>query len=499
MLSILICSVILNIFLLCKPLFKPKKVDNLALPTNVVTSEDINKAVKARTDQFRADFEQQSSKQSELIQQSLQRKQLELESWNTQLLNSKSLYDEKTKLLAQKLESLVATNDQAKIKSQLTEYKQLAQAKTDQELLQYEQKMRSSIEERVSLQGVEMVALAVQRASSEVANEHTITTVEVADEEVKGKIIGKNGRNIQWLEKTLGVEIIVDETPNQVTISGFNSIRREVAKQTLKLLLDDGRIHPASIEEMYARAKKNTQEIIMERGRNALGELEITGYPNALVELIGRLHFRTSYGQNMLRHSVEMAGLAKLLATQINQEFSNLLSPIDVSICMQGALLHDIGKAMDEETIPKGDHVDLGRKICDRFELDWRVKCCISSHHNEQYFDPQYGFCIEAPIVDACDNISGARLGARKSTKEEYTQRLHALEQITNGIEGVTKSWIMRGNKELWVFFDTEKIDHSKMQQLLHTITQKIEDELTTPAAIKVVGYWEDRIVEYAK
>lgn len=480
-------------------MFTTKKVDNLALPTNLVTPEDIEQEVSKRTEQLREEYSSQANKSSELKQQSMDRKIHELESWNTQLSNTKLLYEQKIATLQEKMQSLVPIIEQERIQSQITEYKQLIQDKTDQELLKYEQQKRATIDEQTSQKGVELVALAIQRASSEVSNEHTITTVEVADEEVKGKIIGKNGRNIQWLEKTLGVEIIVDETPNQVTISGFNSIRREIAKQTLQLLLDDGRIHPASIEEMYTRAKKNTQEIIMEKGRNTLGELEITGYPDALVELIGRLHFRTSYGQNMLRHSVEMAGLAKLLATQLNEEFPNLLTPINVNICMQGALLHDIGKSMDEETIPKGDHVELGRKICDRFGLDWRVKCCISSHHNEQYYDPKYGFCIEAPIVDACDNISGARLGARKATKEEYTQRLHALEQVTNGIEGVTKSWIMRGNKELWVFFDTEKVDHSKMQQILHTITQKIEDEITTPTAIKVVGYWEDRIVEYAK
>ena len=316
---------------------------------------------------------------------------------------------------------------------------------------------------------------------------------------MKGRIIGRDGRNIRAFESVTGVNLVVDDTPESVSVSTFDPVRREIARRTLELLIEDGRIHPSSIEETYEKAKKDVQGIIMDKGRSTVADLGIRGYPDALIELIGRLHLRTSYGQNMLRHSVEMAHLARLMATEINEQFPHLVTPIDIDICVQGALLHDIGKAMDEETIPKGNHVDLGQKICDRFGLDWRIKMCIASHHNEHYKHEKYGFCVEAPIVDACDNISGSRAGARKETAQEYRQRLEKLEAVAESIEGVTKSWIMRGNKELWVFFDTKVVSPDQMHTLIHQITERIESEITIPAEIKVVGYWEDKIVEYAK
>jgi ribonucrease Y len=343
------------------------------------------------------------------------------------------------------------------------------------------------------------VILAVQRCSAEVANEHTITVVELENDEIKGNIIGKNGRNIHWLEKTLGVEIVVDETPKQIIISGFNSIRRHIAKITLELLLEDGRIHPASIEEMYQIAKQRTQAEIMQAGHKALEELGISDYQDGLVELVGKLKFRTSYGQNMLHHSMEMARLAKLIAGEVNDEFPGLNTKLDENICLQGGLLHDIGKAMDEDQLPKGNHVSLGEEICDKYGLDWRIKMCISSHHNEHYNHPEHGFCLEAPIVDAVDNISGARLGARKQTQEAYHSRMSTLEKLANEVEGVDKSWIMRGGKELWVFFNGTTTDKAKMEILLQELSQKIEDNTELPSQLKIIGYLEDTIIEYAK
>jgi ribonuclease Y len=200
----------------------------------------------------------------------------------------------------------------------------------------------------------------------------------------------------------------------------------------------------------------------------------------------------------MLKHSVEMAKLAALLANEMNLKFPHRERPIDVSICVKGALLHDIGKAVDEESIPHGNHVEIGEKICDTFNLDWRIRKCISSHHDESYYDPEHGFCIEAAIVDACDNISGGRLGARKETAEAYYQRMEDLEKIAEGTPGVNKCWIMRGSRELWVFFDTEKIDALKMHELTRGIAKRIQTDIKYPGEIKVVGIWEDKIVEYA-
>jgi ribonucrease Y len=365
------------------------------------------------------------------------------------------------------------------------------------ELLEWQKKLLEAAEEDAIGKAREIVALAVQRCSSEVANEFTITTVKLPDEEAKGKIIGKGGRNIQWLEKTLGVEIVIDETPEVVLVSGFNSIRRHIAKKTLEKLLEDGRIHPSSIEDMYEKSKSEIAQEIAEAGQWAVNELGIYDFPAKLIRIIGRLQFRTSYGQNMLKHSVEMAKLAHLLATEMNTQFPHR-KPVDVDICVKGALLHDIGKAVDEETIPKGNHVELGEKVCDIFGLDWRIKKCVSSHHDESYYDSEHGFCIEASLVDACDNISGGRLGARKETAEAYYQRMEALEKVADTTPGVTKSWIMRGSRELWVFFDTNAVTPDQMHVATREIAKRIQTDVKYPGEIKIVGLWEDKIVEYA-
>jgi ribonucrease Y len=200
----------------------------------------------------------------------------------------------------------------------------------------------------------------------------------------------------------------------------------------------------------------------------------------------------------MMKHSLEMAKLARLIAMEMNERFPNRTTPIDVDVCVKGALLHDIGKAIDEETTPKGNHITLGEQICDKFGLDWRIRKCVSSHHDESYYDPEHGFCIEAAIVDACDNISGGRLGARKETAEAYFQRMTDLEKIAETTKGVTKSWIMRGSRELWVFFDTERVTPAQMHTITRSIADRIQTEVRYPGEIKIVGLWEDKIVEYA-
>ncbi len=378
-----------------------------------------------------------------------------------------------------------------------------AKEEMGEELLGLQHKILEGVEDQANEEARNIVSLAIQRCSSEVANELTITSIKLSSDDEKGKIIGKGGRNIQWLEKTLGVEFVIDETPEVVTISGFSSIRRNIAKRSLEKLLADGRIHPSSIEEMYEKAKSEIAQEIAKAGKEAVDELSIVDFPAKLVRILGRLKFRTSYGQNMLKHSIEMARLAGLLARELNEHFPSGRNPIDVDICIKGALLHDIGKALDEEMEPKGDHVTLGEKICDMFNLDWRIKKCVSSHHTtggdmQSYMDDEQGFCIEAAIVDTCDNISGGRPGARKESLEAYFQRLESLENVANSVEGVTKSWIMRGARELWVFFDTDKISAAKMHSTTRSIAKKIQSEVKYPGEIKVIGLWEGRVVEFA-
>ena len=362
-------------------------------------------------------------------------------------------------------------------------------------LLTLQHKLLESAQEDANFKARQIVALAIQRCSSEVANEFTLTTIKLADDDMKGRIIGKQGCNIQWLEKTLGVEIVIDETPEIVTISGFNSIRRHIAKRTMEMLLEDGRIHPASIEDFYNKAQGEIAEEIANSWQWAVEELGIYDFPPKLIRIIGRLKFRTSYGQNMLKHSVEMAKLAELLAIELNKNFPNRV-PIDLQIVKKGALLHDIGKALDQEI--EGNHVDLGEKVCDTFGLDWRIRKCVSSHHNEQYEDTERGFCIEAVVVDACDNISGGRLGARKEAAEAYFQRMESLEKIAETTPGITKTWIMRGSRELWIFFDTEKISPDKMHKITREVAERVQTEAKYPGEIKVIGFWEDRAIEWA-
>ncbi len=398
-----------------------------------------------------------------------------------------------------KLESI------AKLSKQEAKEQIIEQSKEEmgQELLLLQRKALDDAEDRANEEARNIVSMAIQRCSSEVANELTITSIKLSNEDEKGKIIGKGGRNIQWLEKTLGVEFVIDETPEVVTISGFSSIRRNIAKRSLEKLLADGRIHPSSIEEMYEKAKSEIAQEIAKAGKEAVDELGIMDFPAKLVRILGRLKFRTSYGQNMLKHSVEMAKLAGLLARELNEHFPSGSNPIDVDVCVKGALLHDIGKALDEEMEPKGDHVTLGEKICDNFNLDWRIKKCVSSHHStggdvQSYLHDEHGFCIEAAIVDACDNISGVRPGARKESLEAYFQRMEALEKIANNVRGVSKSWIMRGARELWVFFDTQKISAAKMHSTTREIAKKIQLEVKYPGEIKIIGLWEGRVIEYA-
>lgn len=511
-----ITSFIFNIILLIFIIAKIRQKQRPALPSNLTTKDELRSQVYSEVNQEVSSVKKNLQVQEEKIihtTSDLSRREGEIEESkkllaikHKELEHLQESYKDKLVQVSEresKLEEeyLHKLNQITKLSGEDLEdqFREELKLHVTADLKSWKDKQKKVAEEDAQNVAREVVAMAVQRCSSEVANAHTLTIIELEDNELKGKIIGKNGRNIQWLEKTLGVEIVIDQTPNQIGISGFNSVRRHIAQKTIMLLLEDGRVHPASIEEMYAKAKKEIQEEIMHAGNEAMRELEINDFPRSLIELIGRLKFRTSYGQNMLRHSLEMAKLAKLLAIQMNEEFAYTTHPIDVEICVKGALLHDIGKAMDEETIPKGNHVDLGEKICDRFGLDWRIRKCISSHHNERYEDEEHGFCIEAPLVDACDNISGGRLGARKETAEAYNQRLTKLENIANSIPGVSKSWIMNGNRELWVFFDTKVVRDGEMQQLVHQIAERIEAETNFPTTVKVIGYWEDKVIEYAK
>lgn len=358
-----------------------------------------------------------------------------------------------------------------------------AEKSMSEELTALTRKLINTAREDADKKAREIVAHAIERCASEVTAETTTTIVHIPNEEMKGRIIGKEGRNIRSFEQMMGVEILIDDSPDTVVISGFNSIRRQIAKLTLEKLLVDGRIHPARIEEAYEKSKQEVGEMIKQAGEEAVYELGITSFPPKLIQLIGRLRFRTSYGQNILRHSVEMAKLCALMAEELGA---------DVMIAKQGALLHDIGKALDQDL--EGTHVEIGKKIAEKFNLSDKIVNAITSHHGDTEYTS-----VEAALVDAADNISGSRPGARKDSYENYVKRLEDLENIANSYDGVEKTYAIQAGREIRVFVKPEKINDWDAQKLARDIAGRIENELKYPGEIRISVIRETRVVEYAR
>ncbi|GAC1571975.1 MAG: ribonuclease Y [Candidatus Doudnabacteria bacterium] len=446
---------------------------------------ELTEAVKKQENEFRQQiirFEQRvEKKENDLDQKSknLEDQRIELEKKNDE---TRKLQDEmrefKQKQIARLEEIAAMTRDEAK---------KLLMDNTEktikEEMLALTRKTVAMAREDADRQAKEIVAHAIERCASEVTAETTTTIVHIPNEEMKGRIIGKEGRNIRSFEQMMGVEILIDDSPDTVVISGFNSIRRQIAKLTLEKLLVDGRIHPARIEEAYEKSKQEVGEMIKLAGEEAVYELGITSFPPKLIQLIGRLRFRTSYGQNILRHSVEMAKLSALMAEELGA---------DVMAAKQGALMHDIGKALDQDM--EGTHVEIGRKIAEKFNLSEKIINAITSHHGDTEYNS-----IESIIIDAADNISGARPGARKDTYENYVKRLEDLENIANSYEGVEKTYAIQAGREIRVFVHPDKIDDWAAQKLARDIANRFENELKYPGEIRVNVIREKRVIEYAR
>lgn len=328
-----------------------------------------------------------------------------------------------------------------------------------------------------------LLAEAMQRFASEVASESTATVVQLPSDDIKGKIIGKEGRNITAFEAATGVDVIIDDTPGAIVLSGFDLVRRYVAKLAMEKLIQDGRIQPARIEEIVAKMKEQVGKMMLEFGKRATEELGITGYPQDLLKIIGRLRFRTSYGQNVLKHSVEMANIGRMLAEEIGA---------DASVVAEGCLLHDVGKALDHEVT--GTHVEIGVEICKRFKVRPEVIHCVASHHEDTPIASP-----EAFVVAAADAISGARPGARRESIEEYFKRLKALEDVAKSFEGVHRAFAVSAGREIRIYVDTKKVDDLRQAELAKDIAKKVEAELTYPGVIKVNVIRERRVEEMAK
>jgi len=329
----------------------------------------------------------------------------------------------------------------------------------------------------------EIMATAIQRYSASHISDATTTVVSLPSDEVKGKIIGKEGRNIKSIERLTGVDVIIDDTPEALVISGFDPVRRQVAKLAIDKLIADGRIHPAKIEEMVEKAKNEINDKIKEAGEAALFETGVGPIDPKLTYLLGRLAFRTSFGQNVLLHSIEMAHISGMLASELGA---------DATVAKKAALFHDIGKAVDHEV--QGTHVEIGRKILQKFSMDPRVIAGMEAHHEEYPYST-----IESRIIQAADAISSARPGARKDTVEIYLKRLEDLEKIASSFDGVDKSYAVQAGRELRIFVTPVKIDDLGAIKLAKDIAKKIEDDMKYPGEIKVNVIRETRAIEYAK
>ncbi len=330
----------------------------------------------------------------------------------------------------------------------------------------------------------EIITLAIQRCASDQVAEAVVSVVPLPNEEMKGRIIGREGRNIRALEAATGVDLIIDDTPEAVILSGFDPVRREVARLALTRLIIDGRIHPTRIEDVVAKAQQEVETIVREAGERAAMEANVHGLQPELLKILGRLHFRTSYGQNVLAHSVEVSILAATIAHELGA---------DVNVCKTAALLHDIGKAIDQEV--EGPHAVIGGEIARRFGKSPRIIHAMVAHHASE-MEPQ---TLEAAIVQAADAISAARPGARRETIDLYIKRLEALESIANAFPGVEKSFAIQAGREVRIIVKPEEIDEYGANRLASEIAHKIEESLDYPGQIKVCVVRETRAIDYAR
>ena len=359
----------------------------------------------------------------------------------------------------------------------------IAEKKYEEDIMIRIKKLESVGQEKLEHKATEILTSTIQRLSSSVVSDIMSTTVNIPSDELKGKIIGKEGRNIKAFERATGVEVIVDDTPGAIILSSFDPVRRQVARVALENLIADGRIQPAKIESLVEKAKQDINKIIKEKGEQAAYECGVFNLDPRIILILGRLYFRTSYGQNVLQHSIEMAHIAGMIAEELKA---------DVSISKAGALLHDIGKAVDHEVA--GTHVDIGKRILQKFGANEAIIKAMHSHHEEYPYET-----VESVIVQVADTISGSRPGARRDSVENYLKRLQELEAITNSFKGVEKSYALQAGREIRVFVIPEEVSDLEAKKMAREIAIKIENELKYPGEIKINVIRESRVIEFAR
>lgn len=401
---------------------------------------------------------------------------------NQSLKNAENKEKRAEELVQEQEEELTKISELSKEEAKkivIERVKESAEHESARILRDYEDKVKSD-QKKIAQ---ELVATTIQRYASDFTTDSTVSVVTLPNDDMKGRIIGREGRNIRAFETITGVDLIIDDTPEAVVISCFNPIRREIARIALEKLIQDGRIHPTRIEEMTDKATKEVDEAIKEAGESALDAVGIHNVHPELVLLLGKLKYRTSYGQNVLKHTVEVSNIAGMLAEEIGA---------DARLARRGGLFHDIGKAIDFET--EGTHVELGAKILKKYKEDEKVINCVTSHHGDEDF-----LTLESMLVEAADSISAARPGARRESLENYVKRLEDLEGIANNFEGVEKAFAIQAGREVRVIIQPDKVSDDKMTIIAHDIAKKIEEELEYPGQIKVNVIRETRISDYAK
>ena len=469
--------------------------------------DDAVKTAEAKKKESLLEIKEESIKNKNELERESKERRSELQRYEKRVLSKEEALDKRSEAIEKREASFTAKEEQLKqrekkvdelsqqrvqelerISGLTSEQAKEYLLKTVEEDVKHDtakmiKEMEAQAKEEADKKAKECVVTAIQRCAADHVAETTISVVQLPNDEMKGRIIGREGRNIRTLETLTGVELIIDDTPEAVVLSGFDPIRREVARIALEKLIVDGRIHPARIEEMVEKAQKEVDSMIREEGESAALEVGVHGIHPELIKLLGRMKFRTSYGQNALKHSIEVAQLSGLIAGEIG---------LDVRLAKRAGLLHDIGKSIDHDV--EGSHIQIGSDLCRKYKESATIINAVEAHHGD--VEPQ---SLIACVVQAADTISAARPGARRETIETYTNRLKQLEDITNQFKGVDKSFAIQAGREIRVMVVPEQVSDDDMVLLARDIAKQIEFELEYPGQIKVNVIRESRATDYAK